>query len=157
MTSGGLAAYRFLHFATHAVLDTERPERSGVVLSMFDDEGRPIDGMLRAHEIYQLELSADLVVLSGCRTALGRRFRGEGVLGLPRAFLYAGASRVVVSLWDVSDEGAAELMRRFYQGVFAEQLRPAEALHRAQRSMLGEERWQAPAYWAAFVLQGDWR
>jgi CHAT domain-containing protein len=157
VTSGKLDAYRFLHFATHGVLDTEHPERSGIVLSMFDDQGRPIDGLLRAQDIYPLDLSADLVVLSGCRTALGRRFRGEGVLGLPHAFLHAGASRVVVSLWDVSDEATAELMKRFYQGIFSDQLRPTEALHRAQRSMRSEERWQDPVYWAAFVLQGDWR
>ncbi len=157
VVGGELNGYAILHFATHGLLHTEHPERSGLVLSMFDQDGQPIDGTFRVREIYDLELSADLVVLSACRTALGRRFRGEGVLGLPRAFMYAGVPRVVVSLWDVGDEATADLMQRFYRGVLQEGLSPAAALREAQLSLLAERRWQAPFYWAAFVLQGDWR
>lgn len=157
IVGGVLSGYSILHFATHGLLHTEYPERSGLVLSMFDENDKPIDGVLRVREIYDLELSADLAVLSACRTALGQTFRGEGVLGLPRAFMYAGVPRVVVSLWDVDDHATADMMQRFYRGVLRKGLNPAAALTEAQRSLLAERRWQAPFYWAAFVLQGDWR
>ncbi|MCP4657378.1 MAG: CHAT domain-containing protein, partial [bacterium] len=125
--------------------------------SLVDDDGRGRDGFLRVHEIYALELPAELVVLSACRTALGKTVRGEGLLGVTRGFMHAGAARVVVSLWNVSDQGTAELMERFYRGILREELPPAAALRAAQVSMLREERWQAPYYWAGFVLQGEWR
>jgi len=155
--SGELAHYRFIHFATHGVLHAEHPELSGIVLSMVDEEGNAIDGFFRSHELYDLRLTADLVVLSACQTALGREVRGEGLLGLTRGFFYAGAPRVVVSLWSIDDEATAELMKRFYQGVLVERLSPADALRKAQNWMIARERWSAPAYWAGFVLQGEWR
>jgi CHAT domain-containing protein len=157
VTDVELGQYRYVHFATHGFLDSQYPELSGVLLSMFDERGRPQDGFLRAHEFYNLKLSADLVVLSACQTGLGKEIRGEGLVGLTRGIMYAGAPRVVVSLWDVSDAGTAELMTRFYRGMLKEGKRPAEALQAAQVSMLGDERFAAPYFWAAFTLQGEWR
>jgi CHAT domain-containing protein/Tfp pilus assembly protein PilF len=152
-----LDQYRIVHFATHGLLNSRHPELSGVVLSLVDEEGRPQDGFLRVHEIYNLKLNADLVVLSACRTALGKEIKGEGLVGLTRGFMYAGAARVVASMWDVKDEATAELMKRFYQGMFKERLRPAEALRAAQLSMWKEPRWESPYYWAGFTLQGEWK
>jgi CHAT domain-containing protein len=156
-TSPALAQYGIVHFATHAFVDSERPELSGVVLSLLDEQGRPQDGVLRLHDVYGLELGADMVVLSACRTALGREVRGEGIVGLTRGFLYAGARRVVASLWSSPDEATAELMSRFYRGLLKEGLSPAAALRAAQLSLARTPRWSAPYYWAGFVLQGDWR
>ena len=155
--SGALSDARVVHFATHGLMNGEHPELSGIVLSLVDEAGRPRDGFLRLHEIYDLDLSAELVVLSACRTAVGREVRGEGVVGLARGFMYAGAPRVIASLWDVRDEASAELMRRFYRGLLREGLRPAAALRAAQVSLAREPRWRAPFYWAGFVLQGEWR
>jgi CHAT domain-containing protein/Tfp pilus assembly protein PilF len=146
--SGRLGDYRILHFATHAVLDADHPERSGLALS---------HGLVGAEEIGGLELPAELVVLAACRTALGRPLRGEGLLGLGRAFLHAGSQRVMASLWDVGDEATAELMRRFYRQLFEERLPPAAALRQAQLSLRAEPRFRAPYYWAGFVLQGEIR
>jgi CHAT domain-containing protein len=154
---GGLAGYRYVHFATHGILDTAYPELSGLVLSLVDRAGRPENGFLRAHEIADLRLAADLVVLSSCRTALGREIRGEGLVGLTQAFLDAGAEGVLVSLWPVEDRATAELMRRFYKGMLRENLSPPAALRRAQLSLSQERDWQAPSYWAGFALQGEWR
>ena len=128
-----------------------------MVFSLVDERGQPQDGFLRAHEVYNLKLGADLVVLSGCQTALGKEAKGEGLLGLTRGFMYAGAPRVVASLWQVPDKATAELMRQFYKGMLADGLRPAAALRAAQVAMWKERRWAAPYYWAAFVLQGEWR
>ena len=147
MLSGRLAGYRLVHFATHGILDADHPELSGLLLS---------DGFLRAHEIYRLSLPADLVVLSACRTALGREMRGEGLVGLTRGFLHAGARGVLVSLWEVEDRATAELMRRFYRGMLKEGRPPAEALRHAQAALRREPGWEAPYFWAGFVLQGDW-
>jgi CHAT domain-containing protein/tetratricopeptide (TPR) repeat protein len=156
-TSDELARYRFVHFATHGILNPEHPELSGVVLSLIDERGRQVDGFLRLNEIYNLRLPAEMVVLSACQTALGREVRGEGVLGLVRGFMYAGSPRVVASLWKVDDRATAELMRRFYEGLLKDGLRPAAALRRAKVSMLREPRWRAPFHWAAFELQGEWK
>ena len=152
-----LGEYRYVHFATHGFLNSIHPELSGIVLSMVDEKGNPQDGFLLAHEVFNLKLSAELVVLSACRTGLGKQVRGEGLVGLTRGFMYAGAPRVVVSLWSVSDEATAELMARFYRGMLGEKLRPAAALRAAQISVMKESRWQSPFYWAAFTLQGEWR
>jgi CHAT domain-containing protein len=156
-TSPRLSDYRLVHFATHGVLDSERPELSGLVFSLVDRTGKPVDGFLRLHEIYNLDLPADLVVLSACQTALGKEIRGEGLVGLTRGFMYAGSPRVVASLWKVNDAATAALMGRFYRGMLKEKMRPAAALRAAQVDMLKQRRWQAPYYWAAFQLQGEWR
>jgi CHAT domain-containing protein len=155
--AGNLRGFRVLHFATHALADTENPERSGLVLSMVDAEGRPREGFLGLSDIYDLDLDAGLVVLSGCRTALGREVRGEGLMGLTRGFQYAGVPRVVASLWPVEDRSTAELMKRFYQAMWRRDhpLAPAAALREAQRWL--RQDFRDPHSWAGFVLQGDWR
>ena len=152
-----LSQYRIVHFATHGLLNSENPELSGVILSRFDEAGRPQDGFLASYEIYNLDLPAELVVLSACQTALGKEVRGEGLVGLTRGFMYAGARRVVASLWKVDDSATAELMGQFYREMLGKGLRPAEALRAAQRHMWQQQRWRSPYYWAAFTLQGEWR
>lgn len=157
VASGELARYRIVHFATHAILNTDNPELSGVVLSRVDRQGRPRDGFLRLAEIYRLDLPAELVVLSACRTALGQEIRGEGLVGLTRGFFSAGARQVLVSLWPVEDRATAELMRRFYREMFGRGRPPAAALRAAQTAMWRDEGWRSAYYWAGFILQGDWR
>jgi CHAT domain-containing protein len=148
---------RILHLATHGLLN-DQPDLSGIVLSLVDRLGQPQDGFVRLHELYNLKLAADLVVLSACRTALGKEFRGEGVVGLTRGFLYAGASSVVASLWKVDDRATAELMRHFYASMLGrEALRPASALRAAQIQLWKTKGFENPYYWAAFTLQGEWR
>jgi CHAT domain-containing protein/Tfp pilus assembly protein PilF len=155
--SRDLRKYSVLHFATHGSLNTEHPELSGLVFSLFDKSGKSIDGFLRLHEIYNLDLDADLVVLSACRTALGREVHGEGLIGLTRGFMYAGASRVVSSVWNVDDRASALLMSRFYDAMRVRKLAPAAALREAQLSLMHDPRWSNPHYWAAFALQGEWK
>ncbi|HYG63770.1 MAG TPA: CHAT domain-containing protein, partial [Thermoanaerobaculia bacterium] len=155
--NGRLGSYRVLHFATHGILNDLYPELSALALSAFDASGRPIDGHLRAYEISDLDLRADLVVLSACRTGLGKEVGGEGLVGLTQGFLHAGAPRLLVSLWDVDDRATGELMKRFYTGLFLQNLPPAQALRQAQLSLSREKRWRAPYYWAGFTLQGEWR
>lgn len=154
---GALAPFRIVHFATHGVLDARRPELSALVLSRVDAEGRSQLGLLGLRDIYHLRLGADLVVLSGCRTALGREVRGEGLVGLTRGFLYAGVPRVLASLWQVDDRATAELMAKLYDGLLAEGLSPGAALRRAQLALRNDPRTRDPYYWSPFVLQGDWR
>jgi CHAT domain-containing protein len=156
-TSEELGSYRILHFATHGLLNNLNPELSGIVLSLVDESGRPQDGFLRLHDIYNLRLGADLVVLSACQTALGREIQGEGLVGLTRGFMYAGAPRVLASLWNVDDRATAELMKQLYVAVLKQGEPPAAALRAAQVSMWRSGRWQSPYYWAAFVLQGEWK
>jgi CHAT domain-containing protein len=155
--SSDLSQYRIIHFATHGLLNSQHPELSGIVLSLFDEKGGPQDGFLRLHDIYNLRLASDLVVLSACKTGLGKEIKGEGLVGLTRGFLYAGAPRVVASLWKVDDRATAELMKLFYQRMLRDGLRPAAALRRAQIDMWKQPRWAAPYYWAGFTLQGEWR
>jgi CHAT domain-containing protein len=155
--SGELSRYRIVHFATHGVLNSRQPDLSGLVLSLVDETGEPQDGFLRMNEIYNLRLPADLVTLSACQTALGKEIRGEGLVGLTRGFMYAGAQRVVASLWQVDDLATAHLMQHFYRGMLKEGLRPAAALRAAQIEMAKQKRWASPYYWAGFVLQGEWR
>jgi CHAT domain-containing protein len=152
-----LGQYRYVHFATHGYLDSERPGLSALILSQVNQRGEAEDGFLRAHEIYNLNLPADLVVLSACQTGLGRDFKGEGLVGLTRGFMYAGAARVVVSLWNVNDRATAELMARFYRKMLRDGQRPAAALRAAQVEMWKTKQWSAPYYWAAFTLQGEWK
>jgi CHAT domain-containing protein/predicted negative regulator of RcsB-dependent stress response len=151
-----LGQYQIVHFATHGLLNSKHPELSGVVLSLLDETGRPQDGFLRLRDIYNLNLPVELVVLSACNTGLGKDVRGEGLVGLTRGFMYAGASSVVASLWKVDDAATAELMRRFYQGLLRDGLTPAAALRAAQAGMWKEKRWRAPYFWAGFVLQGEY-
>jgi CHAT domain-containing protein len=153
-----LGQYRIVHFATHGMLNSVHPGLSGIVLSLVDDEGKPQDGFLRLQDIYNLKLPAELVVLSACETGLGKEIKGEGLIGLTRGFMYAGTPRVVASLWKVDDRATSELMKRFYQGMLGpEALSPAEALRQAQLSIWKQNQWRAPFYWAAFVLQGEWK
>ena len=156
-TSGELGKYRYVHFATHGYLDTTRAGLSAIVLSLYDAEGKPQDGFLRTHDIYNLKLPAELVVLSACETGLGKDVRGEGLEGLTRGFMYAGARRVVVSLWNVNDKATAALMQRLYTGMLRSNKTPAAALRVAQIEMLRAGQWQSPYYWAPFVMQGEWK
>jgi CHAT domain-containing protein/tetratricopeptide (TPR) repeat protein len=155
--AAGLRDYRIVHFATHALADLQNPELSGLVLSLVDAEGHPREGFLGLSDIYELDLDADLVVLSGCRTALGKEVRGEGLMGLTRGFQYAGVPRVVATLWPVQDRNTSELMTRFYRAMWRDHLPPAAALRAAQRSLRQEPLYRNPYSWAGFVLQGDWR
>ncbi len=155
--SGILRDFRYIHFATHGLFDAARPELSGLVLSRVGPDGQPKEGFLGLRDIYDLDLAADLVVLSGCQTALGKEVRGEGLLGLTRGFLYAGAPRVVASLWWIDDRATAALMTSFYHALWIEGLRPAAALRKARLALSRQPRFRDPAYWGAFILQGDWR
>ncbi len=156
-TSGELSKYRYVHFATHGYLDTSRANLSAIVLSLYDEKGKPQDGFLRAHDIYNLKLPAELVVLSACETGLGKDVTGEGLEGLTRAFMYAGARRVIVSLWNVNDKATAALMQRLYAGMLRNGKTPAAALRAAQIEMLRTRQWQSPYFWAPFVMQGEWK
>jgi CHAT domain-containing protein/lipoprotein NlpI len=156
-TSDELGQYRVVHFATHGIINNSHPELSGIVLSLVDEKGQPQNGFLRLYDLYNLKLSADLVVLSACQTALGKEIRGEGLVGLTRGFMYAGAPRVIASLWQIDDRASAEFMKRFYEAMLGQKLRPAAALRAAQVSMSQDPRWHEPHYWAAFTLQGEWK
>jgi CHAT domain-containing protein len=143
-----------LHFATHALLDEKRPELSGIVLSLVGPDGSPRNGFLRLVDIYQWRISAQLVVLSACRTALGTRLENEGQIGLVRGFFYAGASDVLATLWSVDDRATAIFMGRFYQALLHDRLSPSTALRRAQNEIRKDARWSDPFYWSAFSLIG---
>jgi CHAT domain-containing protein len=151
-----LANYRILHFATHGVIDSTTPPLSGLMLSRVSERGIPQEGFLGLRDIYNLRLGADLVVLSGCETALGKQVRSEGLVGLTQAFLYTGARQVIASLWRIEDRATAELMSRFYRGLTIEGRSPAAALRLAQLAVQEDKRWRSPFYWGGFVLQGDW-
>lgn len=154
----GLAQYRIIHFATHALINDSNPAASTVALSQVDEQGRRQDGSLTLHDINQLKLRADLVVLSACRTGLGRDVRGEGVRGLAGGFMNAGVPRVVVSLWPVNDRATAEFMARFYRLMLSGHgISPAAALREVQKQMLNDLRWRPAYFWAPFVIQGEWR
>jgi CHAT domain-containing protein/predicted negative regulator of RcsB-dependent stress response len=153
-----IGEYRIVHFATHGLLNNIHPELSGIVMSLVDKDGRQQNGFLRLQDIFNLKLSAELVVLSACQTGLGKEIKGEGLVGVARGFMYAGAPRIVVSLWKVDDRATSELMKRFYQGMLGpERLSPAGALRQAQLSIWKQKQWREPYYWAAFVLQGEWK
>ncbi|MFN7929518.1 MAG: CHAT domain-containing protein [Blastocatellia bacterium] len=155
--SAELGQYRYVHFATHSLLHPTQPQLSGLVLSLVDEAGKPQPGFLNTQAIFQLKLPAELVVLSACQTALGKELPGEGLIGLTRGFMYAGAKRVIASLWRVNDDATAELMKTFYQELLkASSPTPAAALRTAQLKVSRLPRWRAPYYWAGFVLQGEW-
>lgn len=156
--SAELQQYRVIHFATHGLIYGPHPQLYGVALSLVDKQGNQQDGFLRLNEVYNLKLGADMVVLSACQTALGKQIKGEGLVGLARGFMHAGARRVVASLWKVDDRASAELMKYFYEEMFGQQkLRPAAALQAAIERMRKQRRFSSPYFWAAFVLQGEWK
>ncbi|NET59779.1 MAG: CHAT domain-containing protein [Symploca sp. SIO2E6] len=124
---------------------------------LFNEQGNSQNGFLRLHDVFNLNLPAELVVLSACQTGLGQEVKGEGLVGLTRGFMYAGSQRVLVSLWNVSDTATAEMMKRFYRNMLQEGLSATAALRAAQLEMQQETQWKAPYYWAAFTLQGEWR
>lgn len=152
-----LSQYRILHFATHGLLNAKHPELSALVLSLVDRNGQRVNGVVGLSDVYRLRAPLDLVVLSACRTGLGKDVRGEGLIGLTRGFMYAGASSVVASLWKVDDEATAELMKLFYINMLQRRMTPAAALRAAQNSIRQQPQWRSPYYWAAFTLQGDYR
>jgi tetratricopeptide (TPR) repeat protein len=153
-----LAPYRILHFATHGLLNPEHPELSGILLSLLDEQGRRQDGFLQMHQIYNLHLPAEMVVLSACETAVGKETRGEGLNAISRGFMYAGARRVVASLWEVNDASTSQLMKSFYQSLRSagrpSETRPAAAMREAQLQLMKQRIWRHPYYWAAFIVQG---
>lgn len=152
-----LGRYRIVHFATHGLVDSKNPELSGLVFSLVNERGKPQDGFLSLEDIYNLRLPVDLVVLSACETGLGEQISGEGLIGLTRGFMYAGASGVVASLWAVNDAATAELMARFYKAMEADGMRPTAALREAQLAMWKQRIWRSPYYWAGFQIQGEWK
>ncbi|MFM7440879.1 MAG: CHAT domain-containing protein, partial [Snowella sp.] len=156
-TNPQLSQYRIIHLATHGIFNTQEPALSGIILSLVDQKGKPINGFLRLNDIFNLNLPAELVVLSACETGLGEEIKGEGLVGLTRGFMYAGTPRVLVSLWKVDDDATAEIMTRFYKLMLEKKLPPAQALRQAQLQMQNETEWKSPYYWSAFVLQGEWR
>jgi CHAT domain-containing protein len=149
--------YRLLHFATHGLLNSTHPELSGLVLSLVDSRGEAQNGFLRLQDVYRMRIDADLVVLSACQTALGKPVQGEGLVGLSRGFIHAGARQVLSSLWKVSDRATTELMKEVYRAMLLEGRRPPAALRQAQRKLLATRSLGGPESWAAFVLQGDWQ
>jgi len=153
--SHDMTGYRFMHIATHGLLDAERPQFTGVVLSLVGNKTN--DGFLRTDEIFNLKLGAPLVMLSACETGLGKEKRGEGVIGLTRAFMYAGAPTVGVSLWSVADKSTADLMTDFYKRLLTSSSSPAASMRAAQVAMIDGKKYSAPFYWAPFVLVGEWK
>jgi CHAT domain-containing protein len=148
--------YQIIHFATHGVLDNEHPELSGIVLSMVDRNGVQKDGLMPLHDIYDLDLTAELIVLSACQTALGKEVKGEGLVGLTHSFMSAGSKSVVASLWKVDDRATSMLMSDFYESMLQKGIPPATALRLAKLKLMKEQRWSAPYHWAGFVFQGDY-
>ncbi len=156
-TSHELEQYRIVHFATHGLLNNRHPELSGLVLSLVDQQGKAQNGFLSLQDIYNMNLRAELVVLSACETSLGKEVEGEGLIGVTRGFMYAGANSVLASLWNINDRATATLMGEFYKAMEQGQMRPAAALRAAQIAMWKQRRWTSPYYWAAFQIQGEWR
>lgn len=154
--NGVLEQVSYLHIATHGFVDPRDPAIAGLVFSLFDSAGQPRNGFLPVRDLYRTSLDADLVVLSACRTGAGQTIRGEGLVGLSHGFFAAGARRLVVSLWDVEDQAAAELMKRFYFHLFTKRLEPDRALRLAQNEMRLHPLWSSPRHWAGFVAWGDW-
>src|SRR5262249_9073792 len=142
-----LTQYAILHFATHGLLDPKHPENSGLVLSTIDADGKTVNGFVGLQDIYSLRAPVDLVVLSACQTGVGKDIRGEGLVGLARGFMYAGATSVVASLWKVDDQATAELMKRFYTEMLRNGKAPGEALRAAQNSIRQVPEWSSPHYW----------
>jgi CHAT domain-containing protein len=138
-------------------MNDEQPELSGIVLSTVDRNGSSQNGLLRLRDIYSMKLSAELVVLSACETALGRDVKGEGLIGMVRGFMYSGTPRVLASLWKVDDEATTELMTEFYRQHLQLGLTAAAALRQAQIAQFRKRTRQSPFFWAGFQLQGEWK
>jgi CHAT domain-containing protein/tetratricopeptide (TPR) repeat protein len=156
LTSADLKKYKVVHVATHGLLNAERPQFTGVVLSLVGNKSG--DGFMRTDEIFNLDLGSPLVMLSACETGLGKEKRGEGVIGLTRAFMYAGAPTVGVSLWSVADKSTADLMTDFYKRLLASPTAsPTASMRAAQLGLINGKRYAAPFYWAPFVLVGEWK
>ncbi|MFL6212790.1 MAG: CHAT domain-containing tetratricopeptide repeat protein [Blastocatellia bacterium] len=155
-SSEELGQFRIIHFVTHGLIYGPYPQLYGIVLSLVDKDGHSQDGYLRLNEIYNLKLPVDLVVLSACQTALGKEIQGEGLIGLTRGFMYAGAARIVASLWNIDDRASSELMKLFYEFLLNQHMSPSTALQAAQVAMWKDPRWRFPYFWAGFVLQGEW-
>jgi CHAT domain-containing protein len=155
--SSDVGQYQILHFATHGFLDTEHPELSGIVLTMVDRNGGQKNGVMPLHDIYNLDLSAELTVLSACQTALGKDIKGEGLVGLTHSFISAGSKSVVASLWKVDDRATAILMADFYNSMLRQGMPTGAALRAAKLKMMHDKRWSSPYFWAGFVLQGEYR
>jgi tetratricopeptide (TPR) repeat protein len=149
--------YDGLHVAVHGLVNAREPEKSGLVLSLFDAGGKRIPGYFRLTDILQADRKFRLVVLSSCQTALGKPLIADASLGLTSAFLRAGARTVVSSLWKVDDEATSITMKHFYRAYFRDGLAPAAALAAAQRKIRSVPRWRHPYYWAGFVVTGDWQ
>ena len=154
--SSHIGEYQILHFATHGFLDSEHPELSGIVLTMVDPKGVQQNGLMPLHDIYSLNLSAELTVLSACQTALGKDISGEGLVGLTHSFMSAGSKSVVASLWKVDDRATANLMTGFYESLLQQGMSTGAALRAAKLKMMKEKQWRAPYFWAGFVLQGEY-
>ncbi|WP_246844415.1 CHAT domain-containing protein [Hydrocoleum sp. CS-953] len=152
-----LSEYQIVHLATHGLLNESQPELSGLVLSLYDETGKETPGFLQLNDIFNLEMPAELVVLSACETGVGEEIRGEGLVSLTRGFMYAGAKRVVVSLWSVADNSTSELMQSYYQKILEKGKNPVESMRETQLEMLSSENWNSPYYWAPFVVQGEWK
>jgi CHAT domain-containing protein len=148
--------YQIVHFGTHAFLNSQPLGSSGMLLSMVDQNGVEQDGVMSLHDIYKLDLNADLTVLSACQTALGKDIRGEGLVGLTHGFISAGSKSVVASLWKVDDRATAYLMAEFYKSMLEQNMTPSAALRTAKLKMMREKQWNAPYFWAGFVLQGEY-
>ncbi|MGD1714996.1 CHAT domain-containing protein, partial [Dapis sp. BLCC M172] len=152
-----LSQYQIVHLATHGLLNESQPELSGLVLSLYDETGKETPGFLQLNDIFNLEMPAELVVLSACETGVGEEIRGEGLVSLTRGFMYAGAKRVVVSLWSVEDNSTSELMQNYYRKILEKGKNPVESMRETQLEMLSSENWNSPYYWAPFVVQGEWK
>lgn len=149
--------YKILHFATHGLINETRPELSGIIFSRFSEKREKLDEFIRLQDIYNLDLNADLVVLSACETAVGKEEKGEGLVSLNNAFLQVGAKTVLSSLWKVEDAATVELMKNFYEIMVNEKATSSKALQTAQKKMWESGRYKSPFYWAAFTMQGDFR
>ncbi|HEV7764205.1 MAG TPA: CHAT domain-containing protein [Thermoanaerobaculia bacterium] len=157
LLTADLRRYAILHIATHGMANAEEPDLSGLMFSRYDARGKRIDGFLGLQDVYNLDLQADLVVLSACRTALGKAVFGEGLISLTRGFMYSGARRVMATVWNVDDRAAARLMAEVYEAMLGRGASPARALRDAQLAMQRDPRWSDPYYWAGFTLHGDWQ
>ncbi|MBL8149045.1 MAG: CHAT domain-containing protein [Blastocatellia bacterium] len=151
-----LSKYRYIHFASHGLFNSNNPKLSGIVFSQVDKEGNLRKSFLGLTDIFNLKLTADMVVLSACQTGLGKEIKGEGIVGFTQGFMYAGSARIISSLWNANDATTAKLMKEFYRQILKENKTPSEALRAAQLKMINSE-FSHPFYWAGFVLQGEWR